>query len=710
MVSLDINQKIATSAPSKTATSDSKDEPKVSFSDLLKGFTKDTDNTTDKNSKIVDSNFLDVDIKTSKTTKEDTTKSILIKDVTPDTKETITKETITKDIPKTASTKESFLTLLKNNDSIDVKPKETKTKDVLTKDLAPNTKETITKDLPKTVSTKESFLTLLKNNDSIDVKPKDVLTKDLAPNTKETITKDISKTASTKESFLTLLKNNDSIDVKPKETKPKDVLTKDVPKTTSTKDSFLTLLKGEDLSPVEQKDNLTTTTIPTEITPTKDVKVLVSEAKEYLKNQIVQTDGYKKSEVKDLPKTLKGLVSLADKYDVNVSKITIEDVKSVNVSDKNSTLNSTTQNLNAQKTKDSINNISTIDLISNNKNTTNSDTKKEIKPLEQMLKFSQKDSVEPTKEIKSDNDLKDTTKVQITNKTKVPESTKEIQPNNRTQTTKLTEDVKQVRDVNTSKETTQKVETNKVNYNSNTQTKSEIVSEQLVQPKDINDKTQKTKTTQTLESLLRGDSKVVTNSSIVNSNISPKTATIVTPAQSDLTKGLESLLQTDKTDDTQISKLDGMTVHKADSFEVKVNESKQMIKYLSDDVKTAIDDYKSPFTRIKLQLNPQKLGDVEVTMVQRGNDLHVNIGSNNNAINTLSMNINELKIQLSNSGINNATLNFNNTTQSDGSFQQSGSNQQEQQKAHKEYNYFDNKTESDEEIVSSLEIVVPNYA
>jgi len=710
VVSLDINQKIATSAPSKTATSDSKDEPKVSFSDLLKGFTKDTDNTTDKNSKIVDSNFLDVDIKTSKTTKEDTTKSILIKDVTPDTKETITKETITKDIPKTASTKESFLTLLKNNDSIDVKPKETKTKDVLTKDLAPNTKETITKDLPKTVSTKESFLTLLKNNDSIDVKPKDVLTKDLAPNTKETITKDISKTASTKESFLTLLKNNDSIDVKPKETKPKDVLTKDVPKTTSTKDSFLTLLKGEDLSPVEQKDNLTTTTIPTEITPTKDVKVLVSEAKEYLKNQIVQTDGYKKSEVKDLPKTLKGLVSLADKYDVNVSKITIEDVKSVNVSDKNSTLNSTTQNLNAQKTKDSINNISTIDLISNNKNTTNSDTKKEIKPLEQMLKFSQKDSVEPTKEIKSDNDLKDTTKVQITNKTKVPESTKEIQPNNRTQTTKLTEDVKQVRDVNTSKETTQKVETNKVNYNSNTQTKSEIVSEQLVQPKDINDKTQKTKTTQTLESLLRGDSKVVTNSSIVNSNISPKTATIVTPAQSDLTKGLESLLQTDKTDDTQISKLDGMTVHKADSFEVKVNESKQMIKYLSDDVKTAIDDYKSPFTRIKLQLNPQKLGDVEVTMVQRGNDLHVNIGSNNNAINTLSMNINELKIQLSNSGINNATLNFNNTTQSDGSFQQSGSNQQEQQKAHKEYNYFDNKTESDEEIVSSLEIVVPNYA
>ena len=51
---------------------------------------------------------------------------------------------------------------------------------------------------------------------------------------------------------------------------------------------------------------------------------------------------------------------------------------------------------------------------------------------------------------------------------------------------------------------------------------------------------------------------------------------------------------------------------------MKLNEAKQMIKYLAPDVKSAIEDYKSPFTRVKLQLNPQKLGEVDLTIVQRG--------------------------------------------------------------------------------------------
>ena len=144
-------------------------------------------------------------------------------------------------------------------------------------------------------------------------------------------------------------------------------------------------------------------------------------------------------------------------------------------------------------------------------------------------------------------------------------------------------------------------------------------------------------------------------------------------------------------------------------FEVKLNEAKQMIKYLSSDVKTAIEDYKSPFTRVKVQLNPQKLGEVDLTIVQRGKNLHVNLSSNTAAINTLSINANELRTQLNNNGINNATLNFNNNSQSDSSNSGQEQQRQNEQKANEEYNYFESD-ENNEEILNSLEIVVPNYA
>ncbi len=157
---------------------------------------------------------------------------------------------------------------------------------------------------------------------------------------------------------------------------------------------------------------------------------------------------------------------------------------------------------------------------------------------------------------------------------------------------------------------------------------------------------------------------------------------------------------------TTSSKTDSFGVLKADSFEVKLNEAKQMIKYLSADVKTAIEDYKSPFTRVKIQLNPQKLGEIDLTIVQRGNNLHINMSSNNTAINALSMNVSELKTQFTNNGINNATFNFSNQSDSQNSQQQQS--RQNQRQAEQEYNYYENE-DAREEILSSLEIVVPQY-
>ena len=228
----------------------------------------------------------------------------------------------------------------------------------------------------------------------------------------------------------------------------------------------------------------------------------------------------------------------------------------------------------------------------------------------------------------------------------------------------------------------------------------------------------KIKTKDTLSSLLRQD-KEVQESPKFTADFSVATAKVIAPKAQDLStqqnpsRNLESLLRDSSESGTKTvettSKVETQAPLKAESFEVKLNEAKQMIKYLSSDVKNAIEEYKSPFTRVKLQLNPQRLGEIDLTIVQRGKNLHVSMSANNAAINTLSVHMNELRSQLSNNGINNATFNFNSNSQSsEGSENQGQQQGRDQHKAHKEYGYFAEE-ETSEELARSLEIVVPQY-
>ncbi len=141
---------------------------------------------------------------------------------------------------------------------------------------------------------------------------------------------------------------------------------------------------------------------------------------------------------------------------------------------------------------------------------------------------------------------------------------------------------------------------------------------------------------------------------------------------------------------------------------VKMNEAKQMVKYLAQDIKQAIEDYKPPFTRIKVKLNPQKFGEVDLTVIQRGKNVHVNISSNSAAINMLSQNAGDLKVQLTQNGMNNASLNFNSSTDTQSQQQQQQQNGHQKESAKQAYEAF-NQDETSEEILSSLEIVVPRY-
>ena len=389
----------------------------------------------------------------------------------------------------------------------------------------------------------------------------------------------------------------------------------------------------------------------TEKLSVKELKTLISDAKNYLREQIVNSDGYKNAQIKELPQTLKGLAQLAKKLDINISKITIEQVKPIQTKSSSIEINTTDDDLDEPKKLSIDKKAPKLSKVSSQNIDENVDIQKDVK---QDVKFNSK------------NDLK------ISDIAKVSQ-TPLFKAQSKVEVTS-TEQVVQVK---------------------------QSIAQPVKTPKDRAD--------ETLKLLLRGE-KPTHSKANMTADFSVATAKVIAPkATSDASNSLEALLRGDNGSQNTDVKTEQIATHKADSFEVKVNEAKQMIKYLSTDVKQAIDDYKSPFTRVKVQLNPQQLGNVELTVIQRGKNLHVNLSSNNVAVNALSANLNELKVQLNNNGINNATFNFNSSSENGSSSNEQQQRHQEQKNANEEYGYFENE-EQHVEVLSSLEIVVPSYA
>ena len=452
-------------------------------------------------------------------------------------------------------------------------------------------------------------------------------------------------------------------------------------KNNSKTDQLLSLLKNDELAKSKTSEALELNPKLTQNMSTSELKTLIADAKEYLKSKILQSDAYKISQAKELPNTMRGLADFAKTLGLDVSKITLEDLKG-----------KSSLEIQSQKAVD----IKTQDIKV--PNTKASDTKgsfSEVSTSEQQKPFktsSEKGSVDLVKaKIPNERHKEVSAEVLQQPKAQILQEEKNVTLQQELKSTPLF----------------------KAQKNG-----SELTTEQLVQTKTssafkVEEKTPKQKADETLKLLLRGE-KPQHSSLNLTADFSVATARVIAPsAMSETTKHLESLLkgEPDTKSDTQANaKVDGLGVAKADSFEVKLNEAKQMIKYLSSDVKSAIDDYKSPFSRVKVQLNPQNLGEIELTVVQRGKSLHVNLSSNNAAINALAMNANDLKVQLSNNGINNATLNFSNNSEG-GNFSGFSGGQQNSEDARKEYEHFQVLENEDvnEEGVSSLEIIVPRY-
>ncbi|WP_456453204.1 flagellar hook-length control protein FliK [Hydrogenimonas sp.] len=130
----------------------------------------------------------------------------------------------------------------------------------------------------------------------------------------------------------------------------------------------------------------------------------------------------------------------------------------------------------------------------------------------------------------------------------------------------------------------------------------------------------------------------------------------------------------------------------------KVADAKQTVRHFAQTLREQVENYKSPFSRMQLSLDPKELGSVEVTLISRGNNLHIQVHSNPTAIGLMATQGQELKNQLVSMGFTDVQMQFS-------------MNQQRQQQGRQNPAQANQYGEVEEipEFYESLDIIVPQY-
>ncbi|ELJ3799032.1 flagellar hook-length control protein FliK [Campylobacter coli] len=142
-------------------------------------------------------------------------------------------------------------------------------------------------------------------------------------------------------------------------------------------------------------------------------------------------------------------------------------------------------------------------------------------------------------------------------------------------------------------------------------------------------------------------------------------------------------------------------LNKATQNNTKNITPKETLQHFSQDLKAAMEQYKAPITKLSITLNPHNLGEVEVTLVQRGNNLHINFNSNTNAMNLFIQNQAEFKNSLVNMGFTGLEMNF-----SDQGKREQNQNQGKNRSGYGFKDALDGKNESEK---VNLELVLAKY-
>lgn len=144
--------------------------------------------------------------------------------------------------------------------------------------------------------------------------------------------------------------------------------------------------------------------------------------------------------------------------------------------------------------------------------------------------------------------------------------------------------------------------------------------------------------------------------------------------------------------------------------------AKETLRHFSAALKEEVQNYKPPLTKLSLELNPEKLGSVELTITQRGQNLHVQVVSNPQAIQLFMNNAPEFRQQLANVGFSDVSMSFSDGA-SGGSFGGSGSHSGSHQPKGNENGLSAYKANAlggadleESTLLSLMELTLPRYA
>ncbi|HHI9582351.1 TPA: flagellar hook-length control protein FliK [Campylobacter coli] len=162
-------------------------------------------------------------------------------------------------------------------------------------------------------------------------------------------------------------------------------------------------------------------------------------------------------------------------------------------------------------------------------------------------------------------------------------------------------------------------------------------------------------------------------------------------------------IQSENTEKNPLDDLNSLVkdLNKISQNNTKNITPKETLQHFSQDLKAAMEQYKAPITKLSITLNPNNLGEVEVTLVQRGNNLHINFNSNTNAMNLFIQNQAEFKNSLVNMGFTGLEMNF-----SDQGKREQNQNQGKNRSGYGFKDALDGKNESEK---VNLELVLAKY-
>lgn len=165
----------------------------------------------------------------------------------------------------------------------------------------------------------------------------------------------------------------------------------------------------------------------------------------------------------------------------------------------------------------------------------------------------------------------------------------------------------------------------------------------------------------------------------------------------------EQILTEPQSGDSENSELNAMVkdvILNAKAQSKNLGAVRETFDNFSSNLKEQVAAYKSPFMRFNITLNPLNLGEVEIMMVNRGNNLHINFNSNTQTMNLFLQNQAEFKNSLVNMGFTELEMNFSDQNQQ---------KKEQGQKSYKGSKFSAEDAEQGELIAPRLELVVPRY-